>query len=95
MKLFAFAIFDNKADSFNTPFFYAARGQAVRAFADLANDPQSTVSKHPEDFKLVCIGEYNDATGKLDGYATFESLGFAHEYTKQNGTVIGLAKGNA
>lgn len=90
MKLKAYAIFDIKADVFNVPFFFTTNGQAVRAFQDLAQDPQSTVSKHPEDYKLVRLGSYDDETGVLEP-CTQESLGFAFEYVRQRGTVIGAA----
>lgn len=78
-----FSIFDVKADAFNTPFFAPSNGIAIRQFSDLANDPQSTVNRHAADFKLVCIGSYNDQLGLLEAEA-HQSLGFATEYIKQS-----------
>lgn len=75
----AFSVFDVKADAYQTPFFMAAPGLAVRAFKDLANDERSTVSRHPADFKLVQVGEFDDQTGVLTA-TTPLSLGFATDY---------------
>ena len=55
MKIKMFCIFDNKADLYMTPFFFPANGQAVRAFADLANDERSQIGMHPEDYKLAAL----------------------------------------
>lgn len=86
MKLLMFAIFDNKSDAFNTPFFMAARGQAVRAFTDLVNDGQSSISKHPEDYKLCFLGEFNvlDAEFVPSGVV---SLGFGSDFVERKSIV--------
>lgn len=65
MKLLAFSIFDEKGGLFSNPFFMAHKGLAIRAFYDLVCDNNTTVSKHPEDFKLYCIGEFDDNSGGL------------------------------
>lgn len=79
MVLGVFAVFDVKADSYNTPFFMSTNGQAVRAFTDLAKNKESTVGAHPEDYKLVRIGSYDMDRGLLvpDEHV---SLGFATDY---------------
>ena len=80
MILKMFAIFDNKADVYMTPFFFPATGQAVRAFADLVGDERSTVSKHPDDYKLVLIGEWDDSTGVCKPLSQSISLGFGSDF---------------
>lgn len=80
MVLKAYAVFDNKGDVFNTPFFMATNGQALRAFADLAADRNTLVGRHPGDFKLVCVGQFDDQTGVMEPVAHV-SLGFASEFT--------------
>lgn len=82
MTLLMFSIFDNKADAFNTPFFMAARGQAVRAFQDLVNDGQSAISKHPEDYKLCLIGEFNVLDAEFTP-AGVVSLGFGSDFVER------------
>ena len=77
MKLKVFSIFDSKAEAFNTPFFFNMTGQALRAFEDLAKDPQAAISKHPEDYTLFEIGEFDTDTGQLIPLPTPHSLGLA------------------
>lgn len=65
MKLQAFSIYDTKAVAYAPPFFMARPELALRAFRDLAQDPASQVSKHPEDYVLFLLGDFDDATGAL------------------------------
>lgn len=58
-----FSVLDSKASVFGTPFFSATAGSALRMFTDLVNDKNSIVSRHPEDFSLYVIGEFDDSTG--------------------------------
>lgn len=62
-KLQMFAIYDKKAVAYNTPFYTHQKGQAIRSFQDAVNDPQCPFNKHPEDFSLFHVGEWNDTTG--------------------------------
>lgn len=79
MILKVFSIYDIKAEVYNTPFFFSTNGQAMRAFKDLVNDRNSTINRHPDDYKLCCIGKFDDATAVLvDNDA--ESLGFGSDY---------------
>lgn len=80
MKLKIFSVLDTKADAFQTPFFMPSTGQAVRAFKDLSNDGQSLVSRHPADFQLCCIGEFDDTNARVISYDQVEKLGFASDY---------------
>lgn len=64
MKLQAYTIFDKAAKAFNTPFFMHNKALAIRAFEDNVNaKEENNISKHPEHFALMHIGEYDDATG--------------------------------
>lgn len=65
MKINTFSIYDEKAQAFNVPFFQTHVGQAIRSFSDLAKDPQSTISRHPEDYHLYHIGEFDDHDAKI------------------------------
>lgn len=80
MKFWIFSVYDSKAEVFNTPMFLPAKGQATRAFGDQANDPNSEIAKHPEDYTLFVIGEYESDTGLVTPLPTPESLGLALEY---------------
>ena len=65
MKLLAFSIYDEKAGIFNNPFFFATKGLATRAFSDLVLDERSMIAQHPSDFKLYCLGEFDQVTGEF------------------------------
>lgn len=58
-----YSIFDDKAQYFNVPFFSASEGIALRDFGDLCNDSRSVVSRHPEDYHLYCLAEFDDDKG--------------------------------
>jgi hypothetical protein len=79
MKLKVFSIFDSKAQCFAAPFFLPVVGAALRAFGDLADDPRSTVNKHPEDYSLFVIGEFDDSVGVLTE-CRHENLGNAASF---------------
>lgn len=82
-KLKVFSCYDVKAEVFGTPFMMAHAGQAVRAFKDLANDKQTTVGRHPQDFKLVQLGEWDDQDGEFVNQGPTVSLGFAADYVER------------
>lgn len=61
----AYTLYDAKALVYSPPFYCSAHGQAVRMCMELASDPSTTVGRHPADFTLYCIGQFNDALGCL------------------------------
>lgn len=67
MKLLAYSVYDLKALIFHPPFFMPTDGAALRAFTDTANDLNTSIGRHPADFVLFCVGEYDDQTGWFEG----------------------------
>lgn len=65
MKLSGYTIYDFKALTYHSPFFCVADGVATRMFSDLVNDRQSNISRHPTDYSLWYIGEYDDRAGAM------------------------------
>lgn len=65
MKLKAFSLLDTKTGQFNAPFFMSHVGQAIRAIADLGQDKNTIVGRHPADFALMELGTFDDDTGHL------------------------------
>ena len=65
MKTKVYSIYDRTAQVFNTPFFQHNDGMAIRAFQDNVNSQDSVINKHPEQFSLHCLGEYDDQTGTI------------------------------
>lgn len=64
-KMEIFAIRDTKAEAFNPPFYQRTKAEAERSLQRLVLDPDSNVSKFPEDFDLYHLGTYNDSTGEI------------------------------
>lgn len=73
-KMNIFAVYDKKAQAYAYPSFYHQKGQAIRAFEDAVNDPQSPFHKHPADFVLSHLGEWDDSTGIIKGFAVPQHL---------------------
>lgn len=80
MKSTVAAIFDSKVKIFTQPYLFVNKGAALRTWQEAANDPQSPYCKHPEDFTMFIVGEYNDETGILTHLTAFESLGNALQF---------------
>ena len=69
--------------AFRSPFYLHMEGEAVRAFADMANDKNHPVGQHPEDYTLFCLGDWNDQSAKATSFDTPKSFGLAIEHIKQ------------
>ena len=67
MKLNAYTIYDVASGIYMRPFFSQADGQAIRGFKDISLDENHEVGKHPEDYTLYRVGQFNDTTGKMEG----------------------------
>lgn len=88
-----FCCYDAKAEYYMTPFLMNTRGEALRAFQDIANDPQSAICKHPEDFSLFEIGEYDSLTGRVENLIAPLSLGKALEFKRESGNINLIKEG--
>lgn len=62
MKLVA--IWDAAIQAFGRPVAVVARGEAIRSFMDEINNAESHLSKHPADYDLHLVGEFDEHTGK-------------------------------
>lgn len=82
MKLKVFAIYDSKAEAYMQPFMMQTRGQAIRSFSDLVNDGKSQLNKHPEDFTLFEIADFEDQKGIYTPLKTHASCGIAIEFVQ-------------
>lgn len=68
MKTVLVAVRDQKTVNFTQPVAVASRAAAVRSWGDQLNDPNNAnqdQAKHPEDFSLWFLGEYDDNTGEI------------------------------
>lgn len=67
MLHFVVSVKDRAADVFNRPFFVPHRNVAVRDFTDEVNRSaaDNPLNKHPDDFDLYLIAQFNDVTGEF------------------------------
>ncbi len=66
MKMICCAIRDNKAEAWMTPMFFQAAGQAIRSFGDAVNDTNTDFGKHPEDYSIWHIGNWDSRSAIFD-----------------------------
>lgn len=84
MKLKIFTVYDSKVEAFLRPFFMQSKGEAIRAFEDTCQDQKSQLNKHPEDFTLFEIGEYDDSNAGIITHQAKIALGTALEHIKKS-----------
>lgn len=65
MKMVIYSIYDTAAAAYMRPFFVQSDGQATRMFTDIALDAEHEVGKHPEDYSLHRLGQFDDNNGAL------------------------------
>lgn len=56
---------DNAIGAFSNPVAVRARGEALRSFVDEVNNKDSPMNRHPKDYDLYVLGEFDTVTGRL------------------------------
>lgn len=64
MKLHIVSVYDSKANGFHAPFHVRVEALAVRWFQTQLLDRATDFGKFPEDFTLMSLGIFDDATGE-------------------------------
>lgn len=75
-----YAVLDMKMKMFMTPWFAMNAAVAARMFSDSINGEKNMVSRHPEDFALYELGEFEESTGFLLASDKPVSLGLASQF---------------
>lgn len=65
LKQGIFAVRDTAAESFMPPFMALNQFVAERSFGDAVNDYETPMGRHPEDFALFQVGEFDLMTGVI------------------------------
>jgi hypothetical protein len=81
MKMTVITIRDIVANLYAAPQFVQSKGSAIRAFSDEVNrsDPGNQIYKHPSDYELYALGQYDDETAQFELYSLPERLALAAE----------------
>jgi hypothetical protein len=83
MKPKLFSVYDSKIESYDKPFMAKTRGEAIRGFRDFVNEKDNMVSRHPEDYTLFEIGEYDEEKGLLLPHKAHHNCGKALDYKEK------------
>lgn len=83
-KLYIVAIYDKKLEAYMNPYTVPALGLAERHFGDEANNPESPISKHPEDYTLYKLGTFDTDTAQFDTHTpvTLAEAAYFHKPEK-------------
>lgn len=65
MKLFIVSIYDKRAANYGAPMAFPTLGVAERSFGESVNDPSNIMARHPEDFSMQHLGEFDTETGVM------------------------------
>lgn len=79
-----FTIFDSKAEAFLPPFFLPTKAMAVRVFTDCVNDEEHNWGKHPEDYTLFQLGNWNDSSAVIEMDEPKIAVGNGMEFRIEN-----------
>lgn len=60
------SVYDSASATFGRPFFVPTVSFATRAVLDELRAADSPLAKHPEDYILYLLGDFDDATGIFD-----------------------------
>ena len=82
MILQVFSVYDTKAEAFLPPVFMHSKGEMIRAFGDAANDPQHQFHRHPADYVLFHLGEWDNGSSYFKFLKAPDSLGTALEFVR-------------
>lgn len=79
MKLLV-ALKDRAVDAYAPIMTVNTRGEAIRSLRDAMRDTNAPISRHPTDYELYALGNYNDATGEIVPFETPELLARAEDH---------------
>lgn len=83
-KLKLYSVLDVPVGAYSAPHCALTRGQAVRDFIDHSSKPDNSISRHPEDYVLHEIGDFDESTGFITAYMIPEKLGSAASYLSKS-----------
>lgn len=65
MLLKVFSLFDKKVGIHSIPMFFQHEGYFMRAVSEIVADPKTHVGRHPADFDMHYLGQFDDNTGQF------------------------------
>lgn len=80
MKIKIYSVYDAKTKVYGQPNFLLNMGAATRAWTEAANDRTMSIGRHPADYTMFEIGEWDDESGVIKMHEAKISLGCAIEF---------------
>lgn len=72
---------DDKSTSYGAPITFPTRGMFIRNFIqEELMRGQAIFAKHPQDFSVFEIGEYDPRSGNIDMYESKTCLGLVQDF---------------
>lgn len=85
-KKMIYSVYDSKVKYFHPPMFMMNKGEALRSWEEVANAQDQIIARHPQDFALFELGEFDDQNGAITMHKTPESLGIAAQFKRESST---------
>lgn len=82
-----YAIYDSQSQSYNNPFYFLNDNIARRSAADFLAD-DNEISRHPADYTMFKLGQYDPQSGAITVYDTKIRLFGFHEIQPRPQTVV-------
>ena len=74
-----YTVYDSKAEIYTNPFHFRNDQEAIRQFTTEAQNPESKLNKHAEDYTLFLLGEYDQDTAEFSIRETPKAILRFHE----------------
>lgn len=87
-----FGIRDGKTQAFLQPFFSPQPGSAIRAFDDECNNEKSPFNRHPGDYVLYELADFDDNTGEIVSLVPIKALGHAIDFVRPTSAVSSIIR---
>lgn len=69
-----YSMYDSKALTWSPPFLAESDAVACRMVSDIVTDTDTIVGRHPMDFRLYCVGQWDNAKASLRGIEPAEHV---------------------
>lgn len=75
-----FLLKDDKSSSYGPPFIDENRGKVIRGIQEELQKGQAVWAKHPQDFTLFEVGEFDQRDGTITMYETKKCVGLVQDF---------------
>lgn len=81
-----FAVYDLKMNLFMSPYCGRNVDSGIRSFGDMVANPQAPFSKHPEDYVLYVVGEFDVEKGIVTAVSPIHVVSKALDFVRMAGS---------